>query len=172
MELCRAADLILHGGDFVSAAVLEELRALGPPVEAVCGNMDEAALKAELPREHVVEVGGARIGMVHIPGPATGRAARLRARFPDCDAIVYGHTYVLEVTRDGGAWILNPGSPTERRRAPGHAMLLLEVKAGTIQPELVGLKEFDTNACSLYHANTCSARSSWSRSRLSCSGAS
>ena len=68
--------------------------------------------------------------MVHIPGPAAGRAARLRAAFPDCDAIVYGHTHVPEVTRDGGVWILNPGSPTERRRAPGHAMLLLEVEAG------------------------------------------
>jgi len=139
VELCRAADLILHGGDLVSGPFLAELRALGPPVEAVWGNMDDPALKAELPKEHVVEVGGARIGMVHIPGPAAGRAARLRAKFPDCDAIVYGHTHVPEATRDGGVWILNPGSPTERRRAPHRAMLVLQVDAGTIRPGLVRL---------------------------------
>ena len=119
--------------------VLDELRLLGPPVEAVYGNMDDGVLKAELPREHVVECSGARIGMVHIPGPRVGRAARLRATFPDCDAIVYGHTHVPEVTRDGGVWILNPGSPTERRRAPRHAMLMLVVRAGEIRPELVAL---------------------------------
>jgi uncharacterized protein len=139
VELCRAADVILHCGDFVAAAALDELRRLGPPVEAVYGNMDDAALKAELPKEHVVEAGGVRIGLVHIPGPAAQRAARLRAKFPSCDAIVYGHTHIPELTRDAGVWILNPGSPTERRRAPGHAMLVLEAGAGEIRPELVAL---------------------------------
>jgi putative phosphoesterase len=131
--------VIVHCGDFVSAAFLDELRGLGPPVEAVYGNMDEASLQAQLPEEHVVEVGGARIGMVHIPGPAAGRAARLRGRFPCCDAIVYGHTHVPEATRDGGVWILNPGSPTERRRAPGRAMLVLRIEAGQVEPQLIGL---------------------------------
>jgi predicted phosphodiesterase len=101
--------------------------------------MDEPALTATLPRQTVVGVGGARIGMVHIPGPAIGRPARLRARFADCDAIVYGHTHVPDVSRDGGIWILNPGSPTERRRAPRRAMLVLRVTAGGIRPELVEL---------------------------------
>jgi putative phosphoesterase len=139
VELCRDADLILHCGDLVSAAFLAELRGLGPPVEAVHGNMDDPALAAELPQRRVVVVGGARVGMVHIPGPAAGRAARLRAAFPDCDAVVYGHTHVPEVTRDAGVWILNPGSPTERRRSPSHAMLVLEVETGEIRPELVNL---------------------------------
>ena len=139
VELLRGADLILHGGDFVSAAFLAELRALGPPVEAVYGNMDEPALKESLPKQHVVEVAGARIGMVHIPGPAAGRAARLREKFPDCDAVIYGHTHVPEVMQDEGVWILNPGSPTEKRKAPVHAMVVLEVEAGEIRPELVEL---------------------------------
>ena len=139
MELCRAADLILHAGDFVSAGFRRELRAFGPPVEAVYGNMDDARLTATLPRERVVEVEGARIGMVHIPGPAAGRAARLRARFPECDAIVYGHTHVPESSLDGGVWILNPGSPTERRRAPARAMLLLHIDAGVLEPETIEL---------------------------------
>jgi putative phosphoesterase len=124
----------LHCGDFVSAAFFDELRMLGPRVEAVYGNMDEPTLKASLPKEHVVKASGIRLGMVHIPGPAAGRAARLKAQFPDCDAIVYGHTHVPDVSRDGDVLILNPGSPTERRRAPTRAMLVLEVKAAKSFP--------------------------------------
>jgi uncharacterized protein len=139
VEFLRGADLILHGGDFVSVAFLDELRAFGPPVEAVYGNMDEPALKESLPKQHVVEVDGVRIGMIHIPGPAVGRSARLRAKFPDCGAVIYGHTHVPEVGQDDGVWILNPGSPTEKRKAPSHAMLVLEIEAGRIKPELVRL---------------------------------
>ena len=139
LRLLRGADLILHGGDLVSSAFLEELRALGPPVEAVQGNMDEAGLKGSLPVEHVVEVEGARIGMVHIAGPRAGREARLAARFPDCGAVVYGHTHVPQVDQVGGVWILNPGSPTERRRAPSRSMLELRIAGGTIEPLLVDL---------------------------------
>jgi putative phosphoesterase len=139
VRLLRGAELILHGGDFVSANVLGDLRALGPPVEGVCGNMDEPALKETLPRERVVDVGDSRIGMVHIPGPAAGREARLAARFPDCQAVVYGHTHVPQVERFRHLWILNPGSPTERRAAPVHSMLVLEIRRGRITPELVTL---------------------------------
>jgi predicted phosphodiesterase len=99
--------------------------------------MDDAALKATLPLERVVDVEGARVGMVHIAGPAAGRAVRLQAGFPDCHAIIYGHTHVPEAVRDDGVWILNPGSPTERRRAPARAMLLLHVEGGTLEPEPV-----------------------------------
>jgi putative phosphoesterase len=120
-------------------AFLEELRAWGPPVEAVYGNQDAPALTQTLPLEHVVQVGATRLGMVHIPGPAVGRAARLRARFPDCDAIVYGHTHVPEMSRDDGVWILNPGSPTERRRAPVRGMLLLHVDGDAIEAEPIDL---------------------------------
>jgi putative phosphoesterase len=101
--------------------------------------MDEAELKRALPRETVVEAGGARIGMVHIPGPRAGREARLAARFPGCDAVVYGHTHVPQVERFGETWILNPGSPTERRSAPARSLLVLEVDRGSVEPELVTL---------------------------------
>jgi putative phosphoesterase len=138
-ELERA-DLIIHAGDFVAASVLEELRGLAP-VEAVYGNMDEPALRESLPRERVVEVEGVRIGVVHIPGPAAGREARLAARFPGCAAVVYGHTHVPQVARLGadGVWILNPGSPTERRRAPVHSMLVVEVAGEEIRPQFLTL---------------------------------
>ena len=136
----RAADLILHAGDLSSLAFLEELRNLGPPVAAVCGNADESALKALLPAQRVVEVEGVGIGMTHVPGAAAGREARIAARFPGCAAVVYGHTHVAQVARVGEMWILNPGSPTERRRASaGYSMLELLVEARRIEPELVAL---------------------------------
>ena len=139
LRLLRGADLILHGGDFVSQAFFDELAGLGTPVQGVYGNMDEPALKQALPRERVVEVDGARIGMIHIPGPRAGREARLAARFPDCEAVVYGHTHVPQVERFQHLWILNPGSPTERRGAPSHAMLILTVRGRRLTPELVTL---------------------------------
>jgi putative phosphoesterase len=139
VRLLVGADLVLHGGDFVSAQFLEELRAIGPPVEGVAGNMDEPALKESLPKQRVVEVEGVRIGMVHDAGPRAGREARLAARFEDCEAVVYGHTHVPQVERFQHLWVLNPGSPTERRSAPVHSMLVLTVKARRITPELVTL---------------------------------
>jgi uncharacterized protein len=132
-----AAELILHAGDFVSAAFLDELGAIGPPVEAVCGNMDEPALKALLPRRRVAEVGDVRIGMVHDAGPRAGREARLVTRFEGCDAVVYGHTHVPQVESFRDVWVLNPGSPTERRRAPAHSMIVLTLEGKRITPELV-----------------------------------
>ncbi|HEX4679714.1 MAG TPA: metallophosphoesterase family protein [Gaiellaceae bacterium] len=139
VQRLRAADLILHGGDITGEAFLEELLALGPPVEAVYGNMDDPALKASLPKERVVEIADLRIGMVHVPGPRVGREARLVARFPGCDAIVYGHTHVPQVERHDGVWILNPGSPTERRSSPERTMLELEVGEQDLAPQLVSL---------------------------------
>ena len=139
VRLLGTSDLILHGGDFTTAVFAEELRALGPPVEAVYGNMDEPGLRETLPRQRVVEVAGKRIGMVHVPGPRAGREARLAARFPGCDAIVYGHTHMPEVEQYEEIWILNPGSPTERRTAPVHSMLLLTIRGRQLTPELVTL---------------------------------
>jgi uncharacterized protein len=138
-ERLLRAEVILHAGDLTGAAFLEGLATLGPPVEAVHGNMDEPALQASLPKERIVEAADVRIGMVHIPGPRAGRAERLLARFPGCDAIVYGHTHVPELERVDGVWILNPGSPTERRKAPERTMLELIVEAGQIAPTLVSL---------------------------------
>jgi putative phosphoesterase len=135
----RAADVILHAGDVVAEPVLDELEELGPPVHAVHGNMDDAALHERLPPTLVVEVEEARIGMTHDPGPAAGREERLARRFPGCGAVVYGHTHEPHVSLAGHVWILNPGSPTERRRAPAHTMLVLEVAGDRIQPELIEL---------------------------------
>jgi putative phosphoesterase len=139
VERLRAADLILHAGDVVAESVFEELAALGPPLHAVHGNMDDAALCERLPQAHVVDASGLRIGMTHDAGPRAGRDERLAARFPGCAAVVYGHTHEPQVSRAGELWILNPGSPTERRRAPSHTMLVLDVAESRIEPELVVL---------------------------------
>jgi uncharacterized protein len=135
----READAILHTGDHSSLASLERLRALGPPVHAVHGNADEPALRALLPADLVVELGGARVALTHDPGPRAGREARLVARFPGCAAVVYGHTHRPQAELVGAVWILNPGSPTERRRSPSRSMLELRVASGRLQPSLVEL---------------------------------
>ena len=108
-------------------------------VEAVHGNMDEPALQAALPERRIVDVEGVRIGLVHIAGPRTGREERLVSWFPGCDAIVYGHTHLQRLERQGEVWIVNPGSPTERRRAPHRAMALLEVDGRRLEPRIVPL---------------------------------
>jgi uncharacterized protein len=126
----EAADLILHAGDFVSAEVYRELARFGP-LEAVHGNMDDEELKRTLPARRVVEVGEARIGMVHEPSRISG--------FDDCNAVVFGHTHLPHASREGGTWLFNPGSPTERRRAPTHSMLVLSVGPREIEPEFIRL---------------------------------
>ena len=131
LRLLAESDRILHAGDFVSVAVYEELGKLAP-VDGVVGNMDEPDLRLVLPPKRVVEHEGVRIGIVHDAGPAAGRAGRLVQGFPGCDAVVYGHTHVPEATRLGEIWILNPGSPTERRSAPHHGMIGLEVENGAL----------------------------------------
>ncbi len=139
MARMRAADAILHAGDFVATEVLELLESLGPPVHAVHGNVDEPALRVRLPAVRLVEAGGTRIVMTHDGGPADGRLARLRARFPDADAVVFGHSHLpLHEERDG-FHIFNPGSPTERRRAPAHTMGLAMAHQGRLAFTLLEL---------------------------------
>jgi hypothetical protein len=135
----RAADLILHAGDFTTAAVLEEVEALGPPVAAVHGNVDEAALRARLPGERVVEAGGARIAMVHDAGPSRGRLERMRIRFPEADAVVFGHSHIPLHEGREGFQLFNPGSPTDRRRQPRHTMGVADVAAGRVRFRLIAL---------------------------------
>jgi putative phosphoesterase len=137
------ADLILHAGDFSSVSVLLALESLGP-VEAVRGNVDDRELRRRLPETRVVETEGVRIAMVHDAGPAKGRVERLRRRFPGVDAVIYGHSHIplherAPGGRNGRFQIFNPGSPTERRRAPAHTMGLARVNDGKVEFELVEL---------------------------------
>ena len=135
----RAADLILHAGDVVTPAVLDEIEALGPPVAAVHGNMDSPELTRRLPAERIVDAAGARIALLHDAGPARGRLTRLRRRFPDADAVVFGHSHIPLHEAAGGFQIFNPGSPTERRRQPRHTMGIARIDGGRAVFELVAL---------------------------------
>jgi uncharacterized protein len=137
-RLC-AADLILHAGDLMRLSVLRELESYGPVI-AVHGNVDDAEVRAALPAAASVETDGATIGLVHDAGPAKGRLARLRRRFPDADAVVFGHSHIpLHEQAPEGFQIFNPGSPTERRRAPRHTMGIATVTGGRIGFELIAV---------------------------------
>jgi putative phosphoesterase len=132
----READAILHGGDFMRAEVLESLQRLGPPVHGIHGNVDDEALRRMLPAARVVELGGVRIGMVHDAGPRQGRLARMRFRFKDASAVVFGHSHLpLHEADADGFQIFNPGSPTERRSAPTHTMGIATVEDGRVHFE-------------------------------------
>jgi uncharacterized protein len=139
VERLRACDLILHAGDFVAESVLAEIEALGPPVAAVHGNLDEEPLRRGLPAERVVEAGGARIGMVHDAGRPAGRLERLRRRFADTQAVVFGHSHLPLHERRDRFQIFNPGSPTDRRRAPAHTMGIARVDGGDVRLRLIAL---------------------------------
>jgi hypothetical protein len=105
----------------------------------VTGNVDSPQLHVELPATRMVSADGARIAMLHDAGPAERRLERMRRRFPDADAVVFGHSHMpLFEERDGFA-IFNPGSPTERRRAPHHTMGVATIQDGAIRFELVAL---------------------------------
>jgi predicted phosphodiesterase len=122
--------------------VLADLRALGPRVEGVQGNVDDYELRAQLPTARLVVADGARIAMLHDAGPADGRLARLRSRFPDTDAVVFGHSHIPLHERDEatGFQIFNPGSPTDRRRQPSHTMGEARIgEDGAVSFELIDL---------------------------------
>jgi hypothetical protein len=139
-ERLAAAEAIVHAGDLCTLAVLDELRAIGPPVTAVHGNVDDAAVRMVLPAAATVSLGARTIAVVHDAGAAAGRLARMRRRFPGTDAVVFGHSHIplIETAADGAFAIVNPGSPTERRRAPTHTMALAELDSrGGLRFELV-----------------------------------
>jgi uncharacterized protein len=141
IERIRAADLLLHAGDFSTHEVLRELEAIGPPVTGVHGNVDSADLRRLLPEERIVEVDGARIGLLHDAGPRKGRLERMRRRFGDrAQVVVFGHSHLpLHEQASDGFQILNPGSPTERRRAPAYTMGLIHVRDAAARCEILGV---------------------------------
>ena len=140
LERLRSAELILHAGDVMTATAFAELELIGPPVLAVHGNVDDEELRRQLPAERVVEWEGARIGMVHDAGsrrrPAR-HACALASRTPTPSSSA---TPTCRCTRTSdGFQIFNPGSPTERRRAPERTMGIARVEDGRVSFELIGL---------------------------------
>ncbi|KMS77171.1 phosphodiesterase [Streptomyces viridochromogenes] len=131
-ELPRA-DVVFHAGDWVDAATLDLLESRSARLVAVYGNNDGPELRARLPEVAYVELGGLRFGVVHETGPAQGREARCAARFPDVDVLVFGHSHIpWDTTAPTGLRLLNPGSPTDRRRQPHCTYLTATVTEGRL----------------------------------------
>ena len=139
LERLKQVELIVHAGDFVEVSGLDDLRAIGPPVAGVQGNVDSAEIRRRLPTELRLEVGGSVLGVVHDAGPRRGRIERLRRRFPESGAVVFGHSHIPLHKRSGHFQIFNPGSPTDRRRQPRHTMGLAVARGGRIDFELIAL---------------------------------
>lgn len=139
VELIGAAEAVIHAGDFSEVSVLSELEALCPVVLGVYGNVDEPALWQRLPETLAVDVGGRTVAVVHDAGPKQGRLRRLRVRFPEANAVIFGHSHLPLHEADGGFQIFNPGSPTERRRAPQASMGLLHAEPSGLRFEHVWL---------------------------------
>ena len=131
------ADLILHAGDLIVPSVLEGLSAYNAPVHAVKGNVD--MLESDLPETLQLEFDGAKIAMIHDSGRKEGRRKRLGKRFPEARVIVFGHSHIPFLEDENGLLLLNPGSPTDKRRQPEHTFALLRSEKGDVRAEIIAL---------------------------------
>ena len=113
------ADLVVHAGDWVDVRLLDELEARSARLVACWGNNDHGELRVRLPEVARAEVDGLRLGVVHETGQAKGREERMQAAYDDLDVLVFGHSHIpWDTVAPGGLRLLNPGSPTDRRRQP------------------------------------------------------
>jgi uncharacterized protein len=129
-----AADVVIHAGDWVSVELLDALEARARRLVGVYGNNDGAALRARLPEVARVELGGVRFAVVHETGAATGREKRCARAYPDVDVLVFGHSHIpWDTTADTGLRLLNPGSPTDRRRQPTFTWMTVDVADGAVR---------------------------------------
>jgi uncharacterized protein len=127
------ADVVLHAGDWVALELLDELESRSARLIACWGNNDGAALRARLPERADVTLAGVRFTVVHETGSATGREARMSRLYPDSDVLVFGHSHIpWDTTTNTGLRLLNPGSPTDRRRLPFCSYLTASVDDGAL----------------------------------------
>lgn len=136
IEHLERADLILHAGDLMDPALLDVLAGYAP-VRAVRGNVDPPEL--DLPETIEFDFGGVPVAVIHDSGPKKGRRARMRRRFPKARVVVFGHSHIPWLEDDGGLLLLNPGSPTDRRRQPEHTFALLCAERGEARAEILAL---------------------------------
>jgi putative phosphoesterase len=127
------ADVVVHAGDWVSAGLLDDLEARAARLVGVVGNNDGPDLRARLPEVATADLDGLRLAVVHETGPADGREQRCAARYPDADVLVFGHSHIpWDSTASTGLRLLNPGSPTDRRRQPAYTWMTAEVVDGEL----------------------------------------
>ena len=135
-ELLAGADAIWHAGDVLIPELLHELEGFAP-VTAVLGNNDHE-LVGVLPDRVEETIEGVRIAMVHDSGPTAGRERRMAKWFPDADLVIFGHSHApLDAEGADGQWLLNPGSPIERRRAPTHTVAIVDIESSELTTRLI-----------------------------------
>ncbi len=128
-----AADVVVHAGDWVDVATFERLRDAARALLACWGNNDGPALRERLPEIARADIEGLRIGVVHETGAASGRERRMDDAFPDLDLLVFGHSHIpWDTTTPRGLRLLNPGSPTDRRRQPHCTYSTVVLDRGTV----------------------------------------
>ena len=128
------ADLVVHAGDWVDVRLLDELEARSRRLVACYGNNDHGVLRERLPEVARVEVDGLRLGVVHETGQSAGREARMSAAYADLDVLVFGHSHIpWDTTTATGLRLLNPGSPTDRRRQPNCTYLTAVADDGELR---------------------------------------
>ncbi len=133
-----AADLVVHAGDWVDLATLDAVAARSASFVGVRGNNDGPEFDDRLPLVARVAVEGLRFAVVHETGQAAGRERRMAAAYPDVDVLVFGHSHIpWDTVAPGGLRLLNPGSPTDRRRQPDHTWMRCTVSGGSLDVELV-----------------------------------
>ena len=129
----ESADVVFHAGDWVTAALLDEFELRSRRLIAVYGNNDGPELRTRLPETTSVTLDGVRFSMVHETGPAKRREHRCEALYPDVDVLVFGHSHIpWDTTGPTGLRLLNPGSPTDRRRQPFCTYLTANVEGGVL----------------------------------------
>lgn len=129
-----AADVVVHAGDWVEAGLLDELENRSKRLIAVYGNNDGADLRARLPEIARADLDGVRLAVIHETGAKQGREQRCDARFPGTDVLVFGHSHIpWDTTAPGGLRLLNPGSPTDRRRQPYCTYQTATITAGRLE---------------------------------------
>lgn len=129
----EACDVVLHAGDWVDDALLDSLCERAPRLIGVHGNNDGARLRSRLPETAYATLGGVRFAVVHETGSAAGRELRCSTLYPDCDVLVFGHSHIpWDTTTPTGLRLLNPGSPTDRRRQPYPTYMTMEVDDGMV----------------------------------------
>lgn len=128
-----SADVVIHAGDWVHADLLDELSARATRLVGCWGNNDGPELRSRLPERAEVTLAGVRFTVVHETGAAKGREARMAAAYPDTDVLVFGHSHIpWDTTAGSGLRLLNPGSPTDRRRQPFHTYMTAVADAGAL----------------------------------------
>ncbi|MBL0748763.1 metallophosphoesterase family protein [Nocardioides baculatus] len=118
-DAVEQADVVVHAGDWVDVGLLDELEARSRRLVACYGNNDHGELRERLPDVARVSLEGLSIGVVHETGQSAGREERMAAAYDDLDVLVFGHSHIpWDTTAASGLRLLNPGSPTDRRRQP------------------------------------------------------